>query len=106
MAKSYNQLLERVKPEVREKAEEKTKKLLLEMHLNELRKARKKSQVVIGKKLNIKQAAISRIESRTDMYISTLRDYIKALGGELEIVARFQDMDVKIDQFKELAAEK
>ncbi len=106
MAKSYNQLLEKVKPEVREKADEKTKKLLLEMHLNELRKARKKSQVVIGKKLNIKQAAISRIESRTDMYISTLRDYIKALGGELEIVARFQDMDVKIDQFKELAAEK
>lgn len=106
MAKSYNQLLEKVKPEVREQAEEKTKKLLLEMHLNELRKARKKSQVVIGKKLNIKQAAISRIESRTDMYISTLRDYIKALGGELEIVARFQDMDVKIDQFKELAAEK
>ena len=106
MAKSYNQLLDKVKPEVRKKAEVITKKLLLEMHLNELRKARKKSQTVIGKKLNIKQAAISRIENRTDMYISTLRDYVKALGGELEIVARFQDMDVKIDQFKELAEQK
>lgn len=49
--------------------------------------------------MNINQAAVSKMERRTDMYISTLRDYIRAMGGELEIIATFPDGQVKIDNF-------
>jgi len=49
--------------------------------------------------LYVNQAAISKLERRTDMYISTLRAYIKAMGGDLEIVAKFPDGEVKISNF-------
>ena len=51
--------------------------------------------------LKLKQPEISKIEHRTDMYISTLRGYIRAMGGDLEIVARFPDGEVKIANFGE-----
>jgi hypothetical protein len=57
------------------------------------------SQESLAKLLNINQAAVSKMERRTDMYISTLRDYIRAMGGELEIIATFPDGQVKIDNF-------
>jgi len=53
--------------------------------------------------LHVKQASVSKLERRTDMYISTLRGYIKAMGGDLEIIARFPDGSVRINQFEELA---
>ena len=49
-----------------------------------------------------KQANISRIERRTDMYISTLRSYIEAMGGELDIIARFPHGEIHINQFEGL----
>lgn len=55
--------------------------------------------VLLAKALNINQAAVSKMERRTDMYISTLRDYIRAMGAELEIIATFPDGQVKIDNF-------
>jgi DNA-binding XRE family transcriptional regulator len=57
------------------------------------------SQDTLAKALNINQAAVSKMERRTDMYISTLRNYIRAMGGELEIVATFPDGQVKIENF-------
>jgi transcriptional regulator with XRE-family HTH domain len=69
------------------------------MPLHELRKAQQLSQASLAKALNINQAAVSKMERRTDMYISTLRDYIRAMGGELEIIATFPDGQVKIDNF-------
>lgn len=71
-----------------------------EMPLQELRQARKMSQVQMAKNLHTKQSNVSRIEKRTDMYISTLRSVIKAMGGDLEIVARFPDCNVRINQFE------
>ena len=47
------------------------------------------------------EASVSKLERRADMYISTLRGFVEAMGGELEIVARFPDGDVRIDQFTE-----
>jgi DNA-directed RNA polymerase specialized sigma subunit len=75
-----------------------------EMSLRELRKARERSQRAVGEILDINQAAVSKIERRTDMYVSTLRSFVEAMGGELEIIARFPDRaPIIINQFEELA---
>lgn len=62
-----------------------------EMSLQALRKAMSKTQVAVAKRLKLRQDAVSKIETRTDMLISTLRSYLKAVGGELELVATFPD---------------
>lgn len=49
--------------------------------------------------LHIQQPAVAKLEKRTDMYLSTLRSHIEAMGGELEVVARFPDGAVKIRFF-------
>lgn len=102
MAKPYSTLRAKMSPEARAKAEEQTRQLMQEMPLQELRQARKMSQEQIAKSLHTKQSNVSRIEKRTDMYISTLRSVIKAMGGDLEIVAHFPDGNVRINQFEEL----
>jgi transcriptional regulator with XRE-family HTH domain len=74
-----------------------------EATLRQLRDVRKRSQEEIAKRLGVKQAAVSKLERRTDMYVSTLRSLIEAMGGELDIVARFPDRPpVHITQFKTL----
>jgi DNA-directed RNA polymerase specialized sigma subunit len=74
-----------------------------EMTLQELRKARERSQQIVGEILHVNQAAVSKIERRTDMYVSTLRSFIEAMGGELDIIARFPDhAPVRIKQFEGL----
>ena len=102
MAKPYSTLRAKMSPQARIKAQEQTRQLMKEMPLQELRQARKMSQEQLAKNLDTKQSNVSRIEKRTDMYISTLRSVIKAMGGDLEIVARFPDGDVRINQFEEL----
>lgn len=73
-----------------------------EASLRQLREARKQSQVEVAAKLKTTQAAISRLERRTDVYVSTLRKYIKAMGGDLRITAEFPGgPSVVIDQFTE-----
>lgn len=88
-------------PEPRERSRRKAEKLIEEMPLNELRAARKLTQEKLAENLNVKQAAVSKLERRTDMYVSTLREFISAMGGELEITARFPDGSVRINQFEE-----
>ena len=56
----------------------------------------------MAKQLHIKQAAVSKLERRTDMYLSTLRSYIEAMGGKLEIIARFPNRAARINQFEAL----
>ena len=77
---------------------------LAKMHLDELRKARTMTQVSLGKVLGVNQGEVSKIEHRTDLYVSTLAEYIQALGGKLEIRAVFPDSEVEITQFKEIAS--
>jgi DNA-binding XRE family transcriptional regulator len=60
-----------------------------EMSLREVRKAVGKTQVAVAKRLKVGQDAVSKLESRSDMYLSTLRGFVEAMGGELELVARF-----------------
>lgn len=99
MAKKFSELQARMTPQARADAERIFQQHLKEMPLHELRKARQMSQDTLAKALNINQAAVSKMERRTDMYISTLRNYIRAMGGELEIVATFPDGQVKIENF-------
>jgi transcriptional regulator with XRE-family HTH domain len=60
-----------------------------------------KSQRQIAELLGIKQPSLSKLEKQSDMQISTLRRIVNALGGELEVVARFPEGTVKIDQFNQ-----
>jgi DNA-binding XRE family transcriptional regulator len=62
-----------------------------ESALQQLRKARKLTQVNMAKKLGIGQEGVSRIEQRSDLLISTLRSYVEAMGGKLSIIAEFPD---------------
>lgn len=96
MAKKFSELRARMSPESQARAEAGTKEMLAEMPLHELRQARGLTQKNLAELLNIQQPSIAKLERRTDMYISTLRSHIEAMGGELEIVARFPEGFVKI----------
>lgn len=104
MARPFKTLRNKMPLNAQKTAEEKARKMLNEMALQELRQARRLSQERIAEVLSTKQANISRLEQRTDMYISTLRSYIEAMGGKLDIIARFPDGEVHINQFKEIGA--
>lgn len=75
---------------------------LIEAALDELRQARSLSQTQLAEILEIKQSSVSKIERQTDMYLSTLRNFIRAMGGELDVIARFPDAPaVRIARFGE-----
>src|SRR5438874_3211852 len=99
MAKAFSILRDKMTPENQKRVKDKTEQLLKEMPMNELRLARQMSQERLAEALGKKQASISKLEHRTDMYISTIRSYIEAMGGQLKIVAHFPDGDVVITQF-------
>jgi DNA-binding transcriptional regulator YiaG len=77
---------------------------LTAMPLEGLRDAKQLTQVQMAQLLKISQGAVSKVERRTDMFVSTLRNYVRAIGGDLQIRAVFPEGDVLIDQFKELKA--
>ncbi|HEY0288798.1 MAG TPA: XRE family transcriptional regulator [Pseudomonas sp.] len=99
MAKKFTDLVAQRSPESRERVDALYQQLRAEMPLHELRQAKALSQDTLAKTLHINQAAVSKMERRTDMYISTLRSYIRAMGGELEIIATFPEGQVKIENF-------
>lgn len=102
MSKSFKMLRQKMSKPAQDAAAIKTQQILKTMPLQELRQAHQMSQERLAQLLTTKQANISRMERRTDMYISTLRSYIEAMGGQLDIVARFPDGEVHINQFKEI----
>jgi len=104
MARKYADLRARMSPEARARAATRAKALLKEMPLHELRRARGLSQETLAATLKVRQASISKLERRADMYISTLRAHIEAMGGELEIVARFPEGEVRISNFEDVGA--
>ena len=69
---------------------------ILEMNLHDLRAAAGKTQVEVAVAAGISQAELSRAEKRDDHLVSTLRRYVEARGGELEVIARFGDKEVKL----------
>jgi len=102
MAKPFSRLRDAMPLRARQRADRKACVQLQEMALSELRQARRLSQEQLADVLHIKQAGISKLERRTDMYLSTLRRVIEAMGGKLDILARFPEGEVRITQFEEL----
>ena len=95
----FSKLTANFTPERKAKIAANTQQLKSEMTLNEIRLAVSLTQDELASKLNVKQPAISRLEKRSDMYISHLREVIRAMGGELEITASFGDRKVQITNF-------
>lgn len=92
MPTNVNDVIARLSPVQRKKVEARAAELIAEeMTLRELRRARKLTQVRMAKKLGITQDSVSRLEKRSDLLLSTLRKTVKALGGNLSLVAEFPD---------------
>ena len=90
----FSELTKHFSPERLAEIEAETNRLREEMTLQELREALHIQQGELGEMLGIKQAAVSRMERRNDMYLSSLRKAVEAMGGELVIIARFPHAEV------------
>jgi predicted XRE-type DNA-binding protein len=101
-AKNFSELRARMPIDALARSKARADVLLAEMPLNELRQARGLSQKVLADILHVQQPTIAKLEKRTDMYLSTLRSHIEAMGGELELVAHFPDGSVRINSFAEV----
>lgn len=102
MAKKFGELLAKMPEERQQAIRRETDALLKEMALSDLRRARDLSQTKLAERLGIKQPSIADMEKRTDMYISTLRSLIEGMGGQLDIIAKFPNGDVRIKNFSEI----
>ncbi len=100
--KKFSALRASMQPKARAHSENKAKQLLAEIPLHKLRHARWLSQKMLAEVLHMQQPAIAKLEKRTDMYLSTLRSHIEAMGGQLNIVARFPEGSVEISDFSKL----
>ena len=106
MAKNFKALQAKMSPEARARSEDKANQMIREMALDELRGALDLTQQHLAELLHVKQAAISKVERRSDMYISTLRKMIEAMGGRLDIRAILPGGIVGINQFEEIRSPK
>lgn len=89
MSRTLSEIIAELPPERRQKIERRYQELKQEIEsLRELRKIAGKVQMHVARALKIKQPSVSRLEKQTDMYLSTLRGYVEAVGGELELVVR------------------
>jgi transcriptional regulator with XRE-family HTH domain len=87
-----NEIIRKLSPAERKKVEDRAAEIIAEeMSLRDLRKARKLTQARVAKTLGITQDSVSRLEKRSDLLISTLRKTVKAMGGDVRIVAEFPD---------------
>lgn len=99
----FSNLRKRMAPARRARNARATRRMLADMTLHELRQARDRSQEDLARELKVGQPAVAKLERRADMYVSNLRRYIEALGGTLEITAKFPDGAVQITNFSDLA---
>ena len=91
MARNFKELQAKMEPASRAENEQRVREELQRMALDELRNAKRLTQADLAEMLDVPQSSISRIEQRADMYLSTLRNYIHAMGGVLQIQAIFPD---------------
>jgi transcriptional regulator with XRE-family HTH domain len=99
---SFSHLTKKFSPARKSRVAAKAHALKAEMPLAELRQARERSQEQLARTLKVGQPAVAKLEKRADMYVSNLRRYVEALGGSLEITARFPEGQVSITNFSEL----
>ena len=104
MAKNFSVLRTKMPLAQQVRANEMTAAMVAEMPLNELRQARGLTQATLASLLHVEQPSIAKMENRTDMYLSTLRNLVQALGGHLVVTAKFPDGEVRINNFSELGS--
>jgi transcriptional regulator with XRE-family HTH domain len=102
MSKSFKNLIRDMPTERRKRIRQKAKVLKNQMALAELRKALDLTQDQLAETMQINQAAVSKFENQSDLYISTLRKILISMGAELKIIAQFPQADVEITQFNDL----
>lgn len=102
MARDFKLLQAKMSPKARRRSEAKAERMIREMALDELRLARRLTQEQLAAELKVRQPAIAKLERRADMYLSTLRSVIEAMGGELDVRAVFPDGSVRIKRLKEV----
>lgn len=100
--RSFKELTEDFSPERRGRVERISRDLAAEMPLHELRRARSLTQQDVAGILDVQQPAVAKLERRADVYVSSLRSYIEAVGGRLRIVAEFPEGEVSITSFSTL----
>jgi len=100
MAHKFEKLFRKMSPEARKRVEERANAEYQALALSELREAQDLTQVELARKLGIDQGAVSKIERRTDMYLSTLRNVIAAMGGKLELTAHFPTGKAHVVEFR------
>jgi len=104
MARKFRELEAKMSPEALRASDAAYRCLKGAMALEELRDALRMTQKELATALKVDQSAISKLEHRTDMYVSTLQRCIAAMGGQLEIRAVFPEGTVRISQFENLGA--
>lgn len=87
---------QKLSPETIEKIHHEVEEEVLEMNLQAVRELAGKTQVDVARACGVAQSEVSRTERREDHLLSTLRRYVEALGGKLEISAHFGDKSIKI----------
>lgn len=103
MARKFQELIDRMPPERQERLKKALEEDVARMPLEEVRRARQMTQAEVARILGVHQGEVSKIEHRTDVYLSTLATYVAALGGRLEIRAVFPDREMCIGQFEGLS---
>lgn len=103
MAHKWKDIRRKHSPEVEAEIQRKVKALVDSVTLNQVREARNLTQANLANILGVNQGSVSKMEKRTDMYVSTLRSFIQAMGGQLQIKAVFPEGEVEIDQFESVA---
>jgi DNA-binding XRE family transcriptional regulator len=99
MARRFEELLQELPPERRARIRRRTQEMLADLRLREVRAACELTQQELAERLQIDQPNVSRLERRSDVHVSTLADYVAALGGRLELLAVFPEGTVRIAQF-------
>ena len=100
--RNFRELVQAMPQARQQRIEKRFQDSLASMPLDELRKLREMTQLQLGEVLGVHQSEVSKIEHRSDICVSTLIEYVEALGGRLEIRAVFPDRQMLINQFEEL----
>ena len=103
----YEEVLAKQSPESQARIKARSAELIAEYFaLRDLRRARKVTQEEVAKRLGGRQVYVSRLERRADMKLSTLKDYVEALGGDLQLMVTFPEGEtVRLDHFGEESAD-
>ena len=103
MAHKWGDIRRTLSPEQEAETRQYVNSVVQAVTLNQLREARSLTQANLASVLGVNQGSVSKMEKRTDMYVSTLRSFIQAMGGQLQIKAVFPEGEVEIGQFKDAA---